>query len=79
MQKKRMRGESAKQVAIDVLRSAGEPLHTKEITKRVIDSYSSGPSRWPCGDGAAQAAGPDKRTPSRGVSPDGWARVVAIW
>jgi hypothetical protein len=30
MQQKRMRGESAKQVAIDVLRSAGEPLHTKE-------------------------------------------------
>jgi hypothetical protein len=32
MQEKRMRGESAKQVAIDVLRAAGEPLHTKEIT-----------------------------------------------
>jgi restriction system protein len=41
MQGKRMRGESAKQVAIDVLRSAGEPLHTKEITKRVIESGRS--------------------------------------
>ena len=41
MQGKRMRGESAKQVAIDVLRAAGEPLHTKEITKRVIDSGRS--------------------------------------
>jgi hypothetical protein len=41
MQKKRMRGESAKQVAIEVLRSAGEPLHTKEITKRVIESGRS--------------------------------------
>jgi hypothetical protein len=38
MQGKRMPGESAKQVAIDVLRSARKPLHTKEITKRVIDS-----------------------------------------
>ncbi len=36
-----MRAESAKQVAIDVLRAAGEPLHTKEITKRVIDSGRS--------------------------------------
>ena len=36
MQGKRMRRESAKQVAIDVLRSAGEPLHTKEIAKRMI-------------------------------------------
>jgi hypothetical protein len=33
-----MQAESAKQVAIDVLRSARKPLHTKEITKRVIDS-----------------------------------------
>ena len=41
MQGKRMRRESAKQVAIDVLRSAGEPLHTKEITKRVIESGRS--------------------------------------
>jgi hypothetical protein len=31
-------GEPAKQVAIDVLREAGEPLHAKEIAKRVIDS-----------------------------------------
>ena len=31
-------GEPAKQVAIDVLRKAGEPLHAKEIAKRVIDS-----------------------------------------
>jgi HB1, ASXL, restriction endonuclease HTH domain len=38
MQKKRMRGESAKQVAIDVLRTARKPLHTKEIAKRVIES-----------------------------------------
>jgi HB1, ASXL, restriction endonuclease HTH domain len=38
MQRKRMQGESAKQVAIDLLRAAGEPLHTKEITKRVISS-----------------------------------------
>lgn len=39
-----MRGESAKQVAIYVLRSAGEPLHTKVITQRVIESgRSSGP------------------------------------
>lgn len=41
MQGKRMRGESAKQVAIYVLRSAGEPLHTKEITQRVIESGRS--------------------------------------
>jgi hypothetical protein len=33
-----MPGDSAKQVAIDVLRSARKPLHTKEITTRVIDS-----------------------------------------
>jgi hypothetical protein len=31
-------GEPAKQVAIDVLRKAGEPLHAKEIAKRVLDS-----------------------------------------
>ena len=31
-------GEPAKQVAIDVLREAGDPLHAKEIAKRVIDS-----------------------------------------
>ena len=31
-------GEPAKQVAIDLLREAGEPLHAKEIAKRVIDS-----------------------------------------
>src|SRR5437667_12401507 len=36
-----MRDESAKQVAIDVLRAAGEPLNTKEITKRVIESGRS--------------------------------------
>ena len=41
MQGKRMRGEAAKQVAIDVVRAAGEPLHTKEITKRVIESGRS--------------------------------------
>ena len=32
------KGEPAKQVAIDLLREAGEPLHAKEIAKRVIDS-----------------------------------------
>jgi hypothetical protein len=32
------KGEPAKQVAIDVLRTAGEPLHAKEIAKRVIES-----------------------------------------
>jgi hypothetical protein len=31
-------GASAKQVAIDVLRKAGEPLHAKEIAKRVLAS-----------------------------------------
>jgi HB1, ASXL, restriction endonuclease HTH domain len=32
------KSEPAKQVAIDVLREAGEPLHAKEIAKRVLDS-----------------------------------------
>jgi len=32
------KGEPAKQVAIDVLRKAGGPLHAKEIAKRVLDS-----------------------------------------
>jgi hypothetical protein len=32
------KGEPAKQVAIDVLRQAGEPLHAKEIAKRVLAS-----------------------------------------
>ncbi len=41
MRGKRMQGESAKQVTIDVLRAAGEPLHTKEITKRVLESGRS--------------------------------------
>ena len=31
-------GEPAKQVAIDVLRKAGEPLHAREIAKRVLGS-----------------------------------------
>lgn len=31
-------GEPAKQVAIDILRQAGEPLHAKEIAKRVLAS-----------------------------------------
>ncbi|MGH3032533.1 MAG: winged helix-turn-helix domain-containing protein [Gaiellaceae bacterium] len=31
-------GEPAKQVAIDLLRQAGEPLHAKEIAKRVLES-----------------------------------------
>jgi hypothetical protein len=30
------KGEPARQVAIDVLRKAGEPLHAKEIAKRVL-------------------------------------------
>ncbi len=34
-------GEPAKQVAIDVLRQAGEPLHAKEIAKRVLESGRS--------------------------------------
>src|SRR6266516_4778353 len=38
MQGKRMQGESAKQVAVDVLRGAGEPLHAKEVAKRVVES-----------------------------------------
>ncbi|MDP9231516.1 MAG: winged helix-turn-helix domain-containing protein [Actinomycetota bacterium] len=33
-----VKGESAKQVAIDVLRAAAGPLKAKEIAKRVIDS-----------------------------------------
>jgi hypothetical protein len=32
------KGEPAKRVAIDVLRKAGEPLHAKEIAKRVLAS-----------------------------------------
>jgi hypothetical protein len=32
------KGEPAKQVAIDVLHKAGEPLHAKEIVKRVLAS-----------------------------------------
>jgi hypothetical protein len=32
------KGESAKQVAIDVLRAAGGPLKAKEVATRVIDS-----------------------------------------
>jgi hypothetical protein len=32
------KGEPAKQVAIDILRKAGEPLHAKEIAKRVLAS-----------------------------------------
>ena len=35
------KGEPAKQVAIDVLRTAGEPLHAKEIAKRVLESRRS--------------------------------------
>ena len=30
------KGASAKEVAIDVLRKASEPLHAKEIAKRVL-------------------------------------------
>jgi restriction system protein len=32
------KGEPAKQLALDVLREAGEPLHAKEIAKRVLES-----------------------------------------
>jgi hypothetical protein len=35
---KAVKGESAKQVAIDVLRAAAGPLKAKEVAKRVIDS-----------------------------------------
>jgi hypothetical protein len=35
------KGEPAKQVAIDLLRQAGEPLHAKEIAKRVLESGRS--------------------------------------
>ena len=35
------KGEPAKQVAIDVLREAGGPLHAKEIAKRVLASGRS--------------------------------------
>jgi hypothetical protein len=35
------KGESAKQVAIDVLRVADGPLNAKEVAKRVIDSGRS--------------------------------------
>lgn len=39
MAKQRDKGkEPAKQVAIAILREAGEPLHAKEIAKRVLDS-----------------------------------------
>jgi HB1/ASXL restriction endonuclease-like protein with HTH domain len=38
MHEKRIQGESAKNVAIDVLRASRKPLHTKDIAKRVIDS-----------------------------------------
>jgi hypothetical protein len=33
-----VKGDPAKQVAIDVLRKAGEPLHAREIAKRVLAS-----------------------------------------
>ncbi|HEU6443772.1 MAG TPA: winged helix-turn-helix domain-containing protein [Gaiellaceae bacterium] len=38
---KTTKGEPAHQVAIDVLRQAGEPLHAKEIAKRVLESGRS--------------------------------------
>ncbi len=38
MAKQTTKRASAKQVAIDILRAAGRPLKTHEITKRVIDS-----------------------------------------
>jgi hypothetical protein len=38
MQAKGMQGESAKQVAIDVLRKARGPLRASEVAKRVIES-----------------------------------------
>ena len=41
MAKQTSKGEPAKQVAIDVLQTAGEPLHAKEIAKRVLESGRS--------------------------------------
>jgi HB1, ASXL, restriction endonuclease HTH domain len=36
MAKQKPKGESAREVTRDVLRQAGEPLHSKEIAKRVL-------------------------------------------
>jgi HB1, ASXL, restriction endonuclease HTH domain len=38
MAKQKPKGESAREVTRDVLRQAGEPLHSKEIAKRVLAS-----------------------------------------
>jgi HB1, ASXL, restriction endonuclease HTH domain len=38
MAKQKPKGESAREVARDVLRQAGEPLHAKEVAKRVLAS-----------------------------------------
>jgi hypothetical protein len=38
MAKRKAKGESAREVTRDVLRQAGEPLHAKEIAKRVLAS-----------------------------------------
>jgi len=37
-EQKALKGETVKQVTLDLLRQASEPLHAKEIAKRVIDS-----------------------------------------
>jgi HB1, ASXL, restriction endonuclease HTH domain len=38
MAKPKTKGESAREVTLDLLRQAGEPLHSKEIAKRVLAS-----------------------------------------
>ena len=38
MAKPKAKGESAREVTRDLLRQAGEPLHSKEIAKRVLAS-----------------------------------------
>jgi hypothetical protein len=61
MLEKRMRRDSAKQVAIDVLRAAREPLHAKEVAKRVIESGSllrlEGHRSGRCGQSKANTGG----------------------
>ena len=38
MAKQQAKGESAREVTLDLLRQAGEPLHSKEIATRVLAS-----------------------------------------
>jgi hypothetical protein len=60
------KGGPAKQVAIDVLRQAGEPLHAKEIAKRVLASgrctslkgKTPRPRSRPCSPSAPNPAAP---------------------